>query len=214
MPDITAIAAALSSLKAAKDISQAMLGLRDAAAFQEKRLELQSKILDAQDAAFAAQQERVALLARVSDLENELADAKAWEAEKQRYELKSVQTGAFAYALKPEAQVTEPPHWLCATCYQKGHKSILQRGAAPHQRAWPWSCPSCKSVIYASFSGPSPASPTVRPGEACPKCGALEFRIESSTPDPTFGVHGVSLRLMKCGACGFAEKRQHHGKDD
>ena len=34
-----------------------MIGLRDAAAFQDKRLELQSKMLEAQSAAFAANDE-------------------------------------------------------------------------------------------------------------------------------------------------------------
>jgi hypothetical protein len=57
MPDLTAIAAALSSLKAAKDIAEAMIGLRDTAAFQGKLLEFQSKLIDANNAAFSAQEE-------------------------------------------------------------------------------------------------------------------------------------------------------------
>lgn len=212
MPDLSAIAAALSSLKAAKDISQAMVGLRDAAAFQEKRLELNSKILDAQEAAFAAHQERTALLERVSNLEKELADAKAWEAEKQRYELQSVYAGAFAYVLKPQAQGAEPAHWLCAACYDKGQKSVLQRGAGSHGRGeWPYICPNCKSAIYTT-QGPDQAKKRA-PGDPCPKCGEREFRIESSAPDPAFGVLGVSLRQMKCAACGFAESHQHRGND-
>jgi Zn finger protein HypA/HybF involved in hydrogenase expression len=212
MPDIGAIAAALSSLKAAKDISQAMVGLGSAAAFQEKRLELQSKILDAQESAFTAQQERTTLLDRVSNLEKELANAKAWEAEKQRYELQSVHAGAFAYSLKPQALGAEPAHWLCAACYDKGQKSVLQRGASSYGSGeWPFICPNCKSVIYTN-QGPGEVKKRAA-GEPCPKCGEREFRIESSTPHPTFGVVGVSLRQMKCGSCGFTEGRQHHGKD-
>ena len=51
MPDLTAIAHALSALKAAKDIAESMVGLRDAAAFQGKLIEFQSKIIDANNAA-------------------------------------------------------------------------------------------------------------------------------------------------------------------
>lgn len=126
MVGVTEIAGLMSSLKAAKDIAQTMIGLRDAAAFQAKAIEFQSKILDAQNAAFAAQEERSALVERVHDLEQEVARLEAWDAEKQRYELKDVGSGALAYALKNEAGGTEPPHWICAKCYEDGKKSILQ----------------------------------------------------------------------------------------
>lgn len=46
------------------------------------------------------------------------------------------------------------------------------------------------------------------PGEACPKCGTLEFRVESTKPHPDFGDMGVSIRQCKCGACGFTEQRR------
>jgi hypothetical protein len=65
MPDLTAFASALASLKAAKDVAVAMIGLRDTAAFQGKLIEFQSKIIDANDSAFAAQEERAALLKRM-----------------------------------------------------------------------------------------------------------------------------------------------------
>jgi hypothetical protein len=126
LPDLSALAVALSSLNAAKDIAQAMIGLRDSKAFQTKLLEFQAKLLDANRATFAAQDERHALLERISTLEKEVAGLKAWEAEKQRYELKPLGTGV-AYAVKQEAQGTEPPHQLCANCYAAGKKSFLAR---------------------------------------------------------------------------------------
>jgi hypothetical protein len=126
MPDISAFAAALSSLNAAKDIAQAMIGLRDSAAFQTKLLEFQSKLLDANRAAFAAQDERAALLERIRALEEKVASFETWEAEKQRYELKPFGTG-FAFVLKPEAQPTETPHQLCANCFARGDKSYLAK---------------------------------------------------------------------------------------
>ena len=48
------------------------------------------------------------------------------------------------------------------------------------------------------------------PGEACPKCGELEFRVHSSAPDRVFGKMGVTQRMMKCGKCGYSEQKMSH----
>lgn len=142
MPDLTAIGAALASLKAAKDIAQAMIGLRDAAAFQSKMIEFQSAILDAQASAFSANEERSSLIERIRDLENEMADLKAWDKEARRYELTEVAARVFVYALKSNAQGSEPSHWICPSCYQKRQKSILQ-GLNSQSFGWVHRCPSC-----------------------------------------------------------------------
>lgn len=152
MPDLSALAAALSSLNAAKDIAQAMIDLRDGAAFQAKLIEFQSKLLDANNAAFAAQDERAALLEQIRALEEKVASFETWDAEKKRYELKQFGSGAFAYALKPEAHGAEPMHQICANCYENRKKSILQivpgnnartaLGIRPMHR-----CPSCHAEV-------------------------------------------------------------------
>lgn len=126
MPDISAFASALTSLNAAKDIAQAMIGLRDTAAFQTKLIEFQRKLIEANNAALAAQEERSVLLARIATLEQQVARLETWHTEKQNYELKEVASGAFAYVLKQSARGSEPEHWLCAQCYQNNKKSILQ----------------------------------------------------------------------------------------
>jgi hypothetical protein len=43
MPDLTAIVQALGAIKAMKDLAQAMIGVRDAAAFRERQIEFQGK---------------------------------------------------------------------------------------------------------------------------------------------------------------------------
>ena len=148
---ITEISAALTSLKAAKDIAEVMIGLRDAAAFQEKRIELQSKISDAQSSIFAVNEERLALIQEVDALKKKIASMETWETEKQRYVLKQVSPGAFAQVLKETSAESEPPHWICAACYQDRKKPILQAhnsssfggsGMKTH-----WVCPSCKSKV-------------------------------------------------------------------
>lgn len=47
------------------------------------------------------------------------------------------------------------------------------------------------------------------PGEACPKCGALSFRVESSSPSGHMGDLGVIDRVYACQEpdCDFREKR-------
>ena len=41
----------------------------------------------------------------------------------------------------------------------------------------------------------------------CPKCLRRGWRLESSAPDPRFGVVGVSRRQYKCEFCGFTESK-------
>jgi hypothetical protein len=125
---MSSFSAALGALKAAKDIAEAMIGLRDATAFQGKLFEFQSKIIDAQNSVFAANDERATLIESERQLKEEVASLKAWDAQKQRYDLQIVPSyhKILAYALKPEAKTSEPPHWLCATCFQNRKASILQ----------------------------------------------------------------------------------------
>jgi hypothetical protein len=136
MVDMTAIGVVANSLNAAVNITKAMIDLRDWSTVQSKVIELQRTILEAQGGMFAANEERSALIQRVRDLEKEVTELKAWNTEKENYELKSVYIGAFAYLPKPNLANAEPPHWLCATCYQNGKKSLLQyhgRDAGDHR---------------------------------------------------------------------------------
>lgn len=49
------------------------------------------------------------------------------------------------------------------------------------------------------------------PGQACPRCGALEFRTEKTVPsDGPFGAVGAFDRHLKCGACGHTEVKLEH----
>jgi hypothetical protein len=149
MPDLTAIAQGLNALKALKDIGEATLGLRDAAAFRERQIEFQGKIIEAQDAIFSMQQERSSLIEKISELENEITNLKRWDVEKQRYKLVQVGAGAFAYVITPEAQGPEPEYLICLTCYEHAKKSILQAASAHAQRGFGdlRTCPDCKTEV-------------------------------------------------------------------
>ena len=123
---ITEVSAILSSLKAAKDIAESLIGLSNAETVRTKVGEIKGKFLDAQDAIFAVNQERAALIDRVSELEQQIRQLEDWNIEKQKYELEDLGVGSFAYRSIACADALEPPHRLCARCYQDAKKSILQ----------------------------------------------------------------------------------------
>jgi hypothetical protein len=145
MIDMGTIASAVGSLNAASQIAKGILGLHDMQAVQHKVIELQGVILAAQSSALSAQSDQFSLLEEVRGLKAKMAELEAWDTQKKRYELKDFGGGTFAYQLKPSEAGGEPPHRICATCYEKGHRSILQfdfRTASGQDR---YDCHSCKT---------------------------------------------------------------------
>jgi hypothetical protein len=137
MPDLIAIGQGLNAVKALTDLAKTMMGLRDSAKLLDTTVEFQQQILSVQKALLDAQAEQATLIERIRNLEEESANLKAWEAEKQRYELKEVAPRGFAYVLKPTAGGSEPVHWICAACYQKRQKSPRMSIPTRRQRAVP-----------------------------------------------------------------------------
>jgi phosphatidate phosphatase APP1 len=123
--DLASIQSAVGGLKTAANIVSGFLKLKLTADMQTKVAELQAAILSAQSSALAANSDQFSLLEEKRRLEAKIAQLEAWEAEKQRYSLRELSPGAFAYVVKREAQGTEPVHAICTHCYQNGEKSIL-----------------------------------------------------------------------------------------
>jgi hypothetical protein len=135
---VAEVFAGLSAFKAMFDLAKGLKDINDATIRNTVVIELQEQILTAQ----AAQSD---LIERVRDLEKEVADLKAWEGEKEKYELKPLgHRGGTAYTLRPEKQGTEPPHWICAQCYDDGKRSILQPFGLSAQTQ---KCYRCQSII-------------------------------------------------------------------
>jgi hypothetical protein len=149
--DYGSISALATSLKTAADVTKAMVGLRDEAKLQSKIIELQGIILSAQAAALSTQSSQLTLLQRISQLEKEMADMEAWDAEKKKYELKEISDGTFAYVLKEDAGTSEPAHWLCATCYQHGKKSLLQCLSRDDSETI-FKCQQCRSYVNVNWN--------------------------------------------------------------
>lgn len=152
MVDMAMISGAMSALKTAGDLTKLIIASHDASVMREKAIELQAQIFTAQQNALTAQSDQFALLERVRELKKHIADLEAWDTEKQRYEMKRLSSGSIAYSLKADASGSEPPHYICAACYQHGKKFILQKmqqNIASLQLAKPpmLRCPECKSEI-------------------------------------------------------------------
>lgn len=139
------IGGAYSGIKAATDITQSMLTLKTDAAVTTKVVELNGVLLGLQSQLNSAHADQTTLTRRIGELEAEIAHFKRWEQEKQRYQLHQFPAGTLAYLIKPEVQGSEPAHYICATCYQSGVKSILQACEDGWYTAF--KCHPCGSVI-------------------------------------------------------------------
>jgi hypothetical protein len=147
MVDMSAIAGFATSVRAAVEITKAMKDLSDANLLQTKTFELTREIMAAQSYAMEAVAAQSTLLERIRHLEEEKAKLETWNTEKQRYELKDLYRGFFAYILKPGMENGEDQHALCTNCYNKGFKSVIQTSGHIIAHDHFWFCPSCNAKI-------------------------------------------------------------------
>jgi len=108
-------------------------------------IDLQGIVLDLQSEMMMIQSDYQNVLRSREELEKKLAEQENWNKERARYHLESVGDGSLVYALNTSEQTTQPPHWICAHCYEEKKKSMLQRNPYPQ-----WLCPRCKTVIRIS----------------------------------------------------------------
>jgi hypothetical protein len=132
MIDMQSMSIAVSSVRAAGEIAVGMMSLKTTTEVQAKAIELNQKIIEAQHQLFAANATQSALAERIRDLESQLARLQVWDTQKRRYKLATPFPGCVVYALQKAMSDGEPAHYLCASCYQRGEKSILQ-GRTPLQ---------------------------------------------------------------------------------
>jgi hypothetical protein len=121
------VAALFASLKGATDIIGGMVAARDLHKFSGDLIELQNKIIAANIGASALQDQVSTLKDQKRDLEDKLREFEGWQRDADRYALKDFGSNTYAYALKPGMEAGEPSHYLCANCFPKRQKSILQR---------------------------------------------------------------------------------------
>ncbi|HEY8006982.1 MAG TPA: hypothetical protein VIE66_09360 [Methylocella sp.] len=135
---VAEVFAGMSAIKSAFEIAKGLKDIDDVARRNAAVIELQEKIL-------AAQETQAQLIEAISNLKKRVAELEAWDGEKQRYELKSLAEGVFSYRLKKAMADSEPIHDLCTACYLRGKKSILQRRDKSMDQLM--NCSECKAEI-------------------------------------------------------------------
>jgi myo-inositol catabolism protein IolC len=166
--------AGLSAIKTAFDLAQGLQKIHDAAARDRAVIELQKEIL-------AAHAQQSALLEEASTLRKEVADLKALDADKARYERHEVSLGIIVYVLKPQEQGSEPFHMLCPKFYHDGKPSELQATQELRVGRRVHYCPRCRSEFVLKYV----ERVSTRPGQSQTSTYSLGDR-EFKTITPSF----------------------------
>lgn len=147
------LASGLSSVQALTKIAQGLNAMSTQAQVNDVKISLQNNIIAIQAALMAAQLAEAKAAERIRELEQQIVGFEDWEREKQRYELKAVWLGAFAYMLKPGMENGEPPQWFCTDCFKRRHVSALQSRGNQDPKTGTrsdnaqWVCNTCKGSI-------------------------------------------------------------------
>jgi hypothetical protein len=145
---------AITGIKVAMDIAKGVTSLKTETEINQAVIDIQRALLDAQAGAFEDRQAIAKLADEIMGLRKQLAAKADWKKEQQRYVLTESEKGTFFYQLKTDFADGEVLHKLCATCFEKGGKSILQtirksRGGEVVQ------CQTCeKDIKLSDFNEP------------------------------------------------------------
>ena len=152
--DPSSITLILGSLKSAVDISKSMLQLKAKTDIQASVIELNSKLIEAQQGMFALNEQYTEALNKIRDLQSEIEKFNKWEEEKVRYTLISPwpRHPVLVYHLRKSHSNGENPHWLCPNCYQNNRKSILNTDKKKGEFV-NLCCPACKARINTNYNG-------------------------------------------------------------
>lgn len=139
----------MSPLNAAGEGLQKLIETRDLIKFGDTFRKLLAEVIAAQRGALTANANELTLLEHIRELEEKVRNFETWNAQKERYELKALRPGVFAYMLKPTERGSEPPHWACVSCYNGRKISPFQWTADTSRgfRAYRCSDPKCASEI-------------------------------------------------------------------
>ena len=73
-------------------------------------------------------------------------ELETWNKEKLNYKLTEICSGVFVYSYQKTIDSTDPEHWLCANCYNKSKKSIIQLKYKTSSGTY-YICNQCKTEI-------------------------------------------------------------------
>lgn len=140
----------MKSLSTAKEVYTGIKTLVDQdehIASQKGALDLLALATQAYGEAMEFQQSYTLLEQEAKELTAKLEKLSAWfQDEQPKYELLALADSALVYVLKPDHQLDQPKHYLCANCFTNQQKTILQAdGYVRSERKL--SCHTCKSYV-------------------------------------------------------------------
>ncbi|MBU0472872.1 MAG: hypothetical protein KKF62_01780 [Bacteroidetes bacterium] len=145
---LSEITSAFASIKAANDILKGFSVLKTEAAVNEKAIELQSIIFSLHNHISSLHSSYDEIVQEKRNLEQKIMDIEKWETTKQKYILKELNPGVFAYVHKEPKESVSDKHWYCANCFNAEQKeSILQNRVRGETRNHVYACPQCGDKI-------------------------------------------------------------------
>lgn len=158
--DLSLISTAVRSIGAAKELGQAMLGVRDFNMVASTVTQINEQLLKAQDALFTHNADMSELQQKNIEMLQELRAMKELIAERGRYALFEPTKGYFVYRVKAVESIghdgnpvaAQPDHCVCQRCFDSGVKVVLQRTSFYGKVSL--SCNACKAEFPTGESEP------------------------------------------------------------
>lgn len=108
-----------AALSSAFEIAKGLKNIDDRVKLNAAVIELQEKILSAQQAATDAK-------SRMQEMERQIEAFDDWKSVASRYALKDFGCQTYAYQAIPETLGKEPPHLACPNCFRERRLSVIQ----------------------------------------------------------------------------------------
>jgi hypothetical protein len=117
--------------------------LRDLSKIGAIQVELNQRILDVQSALLEMQEKLAAKAQAFDELKTHARELEEAARDRERYVLFPIMPGAFVYRLRDGVEPSEPVHYVCQTCFDKGVKSVLTLERHSYGATYQ-TCPACR----------------------------------------------------------------------
>ena len=155
------ISSAIASIKAANDILKGFSALNTEVVVNEKAIELQSIIFSLHNHISSLHSSYDQIVQEKRNLEQKIMDVEKWESKKEKYILKELDPGVFAYVHKEPKESVSDKHWYCANCFDAEQKeSIIQNRLRGNRQSHVYFCPQCGNEFAIKNTGYRPKVPT------------------------------------------------------
>lgn len=143
---------ALSSLQTALSLGRAMVDVRDSAKAQDQLIKFNEAIISAQQNLIEAQQEHQKLIDELRRAREECEELRRWDEEREKYVLRGIAQGVFAYMPTAYSGELVYAQKLCTNCFDQYRKSTLQQFRVEKGRQLGLRCPNgCPDLVFYDY---------------------------------------------------------------